>query len=36
MGHSAAMPESGTPRYISGADEHALSDTQRISKETLT
>jgi len=30
------MPEIAARRYISGADERALSDRQRISRETLT
>jgi hypothetical protein len=36
MGHSPAMPELAASGYISRADERALSDPQRISKETLT
>ena len=35
-GHSPGMPEFAAHRYISRADERALSGTQRISKETLT
>jgi hypothetical protein len=36
QGHSPGMPERAASRYISRADERALSGTQRISRETST